>query len=94
VVHVNDNYVAYDMEQNTQNDAQNVKNHAQNDNKPMVTEFGTRTVHNQNFSKMVALPKTALENLGENISEVDVSLVQENGIKYIRLTPNLGGKTS
>lgn len=82
------------MENNPENDAQNVKNHTQNGNKPMVTDFGTRTIHNQNFSKMVALPKTALENLGENISEVDVSLVQENGIKYIRLTPNFGGKIS
>lgn len=75
------------MEQNSQNDAQNVTNHAQNGNKPMVTDFGTRTIHNQNFSKMVALPKTALENLGENITEVDISLVQENGIKYIKLVP-------
>jgi hypothetical protein len=77
----------------SQNDAQNVKNHAQNGNKPMVIELGTRVVHNQNFSKMVALPKTALEDLGENISEVAVSLVQENGIKYIKLIP-VGGKTS
>lgn len=73
-----------------QNDAQNVKNHAQNGNKPMVTDFGTRTIHNQNFSKMVALPKTALENLGNNITEVDVSLVQENGTKYIKLVPTKG----
>lgn len=81
------------MSNNDKNDAQNVKNHAQNGNKPMVTDFGTRTIHNQNFSKMVALPKTALENLGQNITEVDVSLVQENGIKYIKLIP-VGGKTS
>jgi len=81
------------MEQNPQNDAQNVKNHAQNGNKPMVTDFGRRAIHNQNFSKMVALPKTALENLGDNITEVDVSLVQENGTKYIKLVP-VGGKTS
>lgn len=66
------------------------QNNAQNGNKPMVTDFGTRTIHNQNFSKMVALPKTALENLGENITEVDVSLVQENGIKYIKLVPVKG----
>ncbi len=72
------------------NDAQNVKNHAQNGNKLTATDFGTRTIHNQNFSKMVAFPKTALENLGENITEVDVSLVQENGTRYIKLAPTKG----
>jgi hypothetical protein len=82
------------MENNSKIDAQNVKNHVQNGSKSMVTDFGTRTIHNQNFSKMVTLPKTALENLGANITEVDVSLVQENGIKYIKLVPTQKGERS
>lgn len=82
------------MENNPRNDTQNVKNHAKNGNKPMITDFGTRTIHNQNFSKMVALPKTALTNCGE-FTEVRVQLVQENGSKYIKLVPILasGGET-
>ena len=80
------------MSQDTQNDAQNVKNHAQNGNKPMVTDFGTRTIHNQNFSKMVALPKTALTNCGIT-SQVNIQLVYENGIKYIKLIPIPGDKS-
>lgn len=87
--------VGYSMGQNSQNDARNVKNHAQKGNKPMVTDFGTRTIVNQNFSKLVALPKTALVNCGE-FTEVRVQLVQENGSKYIKLVPILtsGGETS
>lgn len=61
------------------------------DLKPMVTDFGTRAILNQNFSKMVALPKVALTNLGK-VTHVNVKLVQENGERYIKLTPMSGGK--
>ena len=58
------------------------------DSKPMVTDFGIRKISNQNFSKMVALPKTALMNCGNtDTTEVDVKLVQQNGEKFIKLTP-------
>jgi len=71
------------------------KNHAQNSNvKSMVTDFGLRAISTQNFSKVVALPKTALANCGEP-THVDVKLVQENGIKYLKLIPILqkGGES-
>ena len=57
-------------------------------NSPMITEFGTRKISNQNFSKMIAIPKTALINCGgKDTTEVDVKLVQQDGEKFIKLTP-------
>ena len=52
----------------------------------LVTDFGERSVHDQNFSKIVALPKVALANCGD-VSRVNIKLVQENGTKYLKLTP-------
>ena len=63
----------------------------QNHNNLVVTAFGKRTIVNQNFSKLISLPKTALENLGKDIKQVNVELVQENNSKYIRLVPITGG---
>ncbi len=63
----------------------------QNHNDIVVTAFGKRAIVNQNFSKLIALPKTALENLGKDIKQVSVELVQENSSKYIRLVPITGG---
>jgi len=55
---------------------------------PVVMDFGTRKISNQNFSKMIALPKTALANCSPNeIARVNVKLVQDNGEKYLKLTP-------
>jgi len=52
------------------------------------TDFGIRTISNQNFSKMVALPKTALKNCSnDKILKVNVKLVQNNGEKFLKLTP-------
>ena len=60
--------------------------------KELVTDFGERSIHDQNFSKIVALPKVALANCGD-VSRVNVKLVQENGIKYLKLTPvHMGGR--
>lgn len=66
-----------------------IKNRKPNgDSNPVITDFGTRKISNQNFSKMVALPKTALMNCGNNdTTEVDVKLVQQNGERFIKLTP-------
>ena len=54
----------------------------------VVIDFGERTVSNQNYSKMVALPKTALKNCtNDKIMKVNVKLVQNNGEKFLKLTP-------
>ena len=53
---------------------------------PVITDFGNRKVSQQNFSKIVALPKTALENCGI-VSHVNVKLVQWGNERFIQLTP-------
>jgi len=59
---------------------------------PVTTDFGVRKVLSQNFSRLVALPKTALSNCGfDETSRVSVVLVQENQEKYIKLTPTKKG---
>lgn len=59
-----------------------------NHDSPVVMDFGTRKISNQNFSKMIALPKTALANCSQNeIAHVNVKLVQDKGEKYIKLSP-------
>ena len=61
---------------------------ASNNSELRVVEYGTRKISNCNFSKLVALPKNALLNCGgENLNEVDVKLVQQNGERFIKLTP-------
>lgn len=57
----------------------------------MTTDFGERKITGQNFSKVVSLPKTALANLGRT-STVNVELVQENGEKFLKLSPSRGKK--
>jgi hypothetical protein len=59
------------------------KNH---DSKSIIMDFGNRKVSQQNFSKIVALPKTALNNCGIT-SYVNVKLIQSKDEKFIRLTP-------
>lgn len=59
-----------------------------NNSEPAVIDFGTRKISNQNFSKMIAIPKDALRNCGDGKAmSVDVKLVQHNGEKYIKLVP-------
>ena len=54
----------------------------------VVIDFGNRAVSNQNYSKMVALPKTALKNCtNDKIMKVNVKLVQNNGERFLKLTP-------
>lgn len=53
---------------------------------PVITDFGNRKVSQQNFSKIVALPKTALKNCGI-VSQVNVKLVQWGNERFIQLTP-------
>ena len=67
-----------------QNNEKNVKRQAE-----MIFDFGTRKINTQNFSKTVVIPKTALENCqcGEEITSVNVQLVQTNDEKFIKLVP-------
>ena len=54
----------------------------------VVTDFGTRAINTQNFSKTVVLPKTALNNCGNgSTGKVKIQLVQKNGERFIKLTP-------
>lgn len=69
------------------NDVKHAQKTANSSPKPMVTDFGNRTISTQNFSKIVALPKTALINCGMNTAKINVKLVQNNDEKYIKLTP-------
>lgn len=63
-------------------------------NTSMVTDFGIRKISNQNFSKVIAIPKTALVNCGSSrTSKLRVELVQEKGHRFIKLTPVTGGKS-
>ncbi len=64
-----------------------VQNHV-----PVETDFGIRQVSHQNFSRIVALPKLALQNCGID-SQVSVKLIQQNGEKFLKLSPteNKGG---
>ncbi len=56
-----------------------------------VTDFGTRQLNKQNFSRTVVLPKTALMNCGCDLNDkdlkVNVSLVQKNDEKFIKVVP-------
>ncbi len=58
------------------------------DGSPAIIDFGMRKISSQNFSKIVTLPKTALKNCGDDKSmQVKVQLVQQNGEKFLKLTP-------
>ncbi len=56
-----------------------------------VTDFGTRQLNKQNFSRTVVLPKTALMNCGCDLNDkdlkVNVTLVQKNDEKFIKVVP-------
>jgi len=56
-----------------------------------ITDFGNRQLNQQNFSRTVVLPKTALQNCGCNLDDkdlkVNVTLVQKDDEKFIKVTP-------
>ena len=59
-----------------------------NNSEQVVIDFGTRKISNQNFSKMIAIPKDALRNCGNGKAmSVNVKLVQQNGERFIKLIP-------
>jgi len=67
------------------------KNHS---SEPVIMDFGNRKVSQQNFSKIVALPKMALTNCGIT-SHVNVKLVQTGKEKFLKLSPSpIGDKKS
>ena len=72
---------------NKHNDVIHARETAKSNPEPMVTDFGNRTISTQNFSKIVALPKTALINCGIESTMVNVKLVQQDGEKFLKLTP-------
>ena len=60
-------------------------------NTETATDFGTRQLNHQNFSRTVVLPKTALQNCGCNLDDkdlkVNVTLVQKDDERFIKITP-------
>ena len=56
-----------------------------------IIDFGERQLNKQNKSRTVVLPKTALKNCGFDLddknSKVNVSLVQHDDEKFIKITP-------
>lgn len=79
------------MSTNRNNHENSGKDNPSNSNEAATIDFGTRVICDQNFSKMVALPKVALQNMGK-VSQVNVTLVQQGGEKFLKLTPVKGGK--
>jgi len=61
-----------------------------NSSTQVTTDFGTRKITSQKFSKTITLPKTALDNLGSTATNLKVELVQEKGEKYLKLSPARG----
>jgi len=58
------------------------------ESEPLVVDFGIRKVSNQNFSKIVTIPKIALRNFrGQEAKRIHVMLVQLDGEKFIKLVP-------
>lgn len=75
------------MSNTSKTSIKHAKKNADSNQEPMVTDFGTRTISTQNFSRIVALPKTALTNCGKESTKVNVKLVQQDGERFIKLTP-------
>jgi len=74
---------------NTDMARKKVKNQRPNNNsEPAVIDFGTRKISNQNFSKIVTLPKIALKNFrGQEAKYVKIKMVFEDGEKILKLIP-------
>ena len=69
------------------------KHYERNNQKHVITDFGTRAINKQNLSRTVVLPKIALKNCSDGVfKRVNVQLVQEKDEKYLKLTPVLSSK--
>ncbi len=57
----------------------------------IIIDFGDRQLNRQNKSRTVVLPKTALKNAGFDLDEederVNISLVEHDGEKFIKISP-------
>lgn len=52
--------------------------------------FGFRVISDRCTSKIIAIPKTALENLSKNrFKKLQIKLICENGRSFLELTPVL-----
>ena len=89
VGHYYKSYVRNIMHKSKSNGVKTIKKQDQNQNSEFIeTDFGTRKISTQNWSKIVVLPKQALANCDpDNNMKVKVSLVQGKGEKYLKLTP-------
>jgi len=56
-----------------------------------IIDFGDRQLNRQNLSRTVVLPKTALKNCGFDLDDdetrVNVSLVENDDEKFIKISP-------
>ena len=56
-----------------------------------IIDFGDRQLNRQNMSRTVVLPKTALKNAGFDLEDdetrVNVSLVERDDEKFIKISP-------
>ncbi|KAG2478605.1 MAG: hypothetical protein NPMRTH1_400014 [Nitrosopumilales archaeon] len=60
---------------------------ASNQNRTVV-DFGTRVISDRCTSKIIALPKIALENLTQGkYKKLRIKLICEDGRKYLELSP-------
>lgn len=56
--------------------------------KKFIVDFGVRKLYSRQFSIVVSLPKQAIKNCGDGeFHKVSVKLVNENGEKYLKLSP-------
>lgn len=56
--------------------------------------FGTRILGNRCTSKVIAIPKIALENLSQGrVRKFQIKLIHEDGRKFLELIPILELKT-
>ena len=62
------------------------------DSEFIETDFGERTISQQNFSRIIAIPRQALANCGiDQKSKVNVTLVQSKNKRFIKISPIGGG---
>ena len=56
-----------------------------------IIDFGDRQLNRQNMSRTVVIPKTALKNCGFDLddedTQVNVSLVERDDEKFIKISP-------
>jgi len=67
----------------------NIKfNNTDMSNKKFIVDFGLRSLYSRQYSIVISLPKLAIKNCADGeFQKVSVKLVNENGEKYLKLTP-------